>query len=190
MKYLISKSISNQILSKIDRPLVKHKLFQSMLSEQEEFDSENKNKPSDRMKSFLRNLDYETGVKYAGGTEEYLNLAFDGDLEEFSKSKLPLVVFDPKEVTLKIHKLLIDRMNLPSDSLGKFLGKFSTKKNYLFTLRIRHHVSSKGYSHLSGQSGDYGFGLSLFSKKNTAGKREKLELYKKVIDKYNLERFM
>jgi hypothetical protein len=41
-----------------------------------------------------------------------------------------------------------------------------------------------------GQSGDYGFGYSFITKKNTLGKRARRQIFQQVIDKYGLNSYV
>jgi hypothetical protein len=41
-----------------------------------------------------------------------------------------------------------------------------------------------------GQSGDYGFGYSFITKRNTLGKRARTQIYNQIIDKYDLQEYL
>jgi hypothetical protein len=41
-----------------------------------------------------------------------------------------------------------------------------------------------------GTSGDSGFGYSFINKRNTLGKRARQQIFKQIIDKYNLQKYI
>jgi hypothetical protein len=144
---------------------------------------------SSKLKEYLRSLDFNRGVELVGGENEYVQIAYDGDLELLSK-KFPLVVFDKQLPKLQIHRILYERMNLPKSTHGLDLGKFVSKRGYLFTSCISRSVNQRGFASVIGWSGDYGWGISFIPQRNISGKREKLDIMNQVIQKYDLTRYM
>lgn len=76
--------------------------------------------------------------------------------------------------------------------LGNFYWEERAGIKYKFTayLRRMEFASGKIEWRVVGQSGDYGFGYSFISQRNTLGKRARMQIFKQIIDKYNLDGFV
>lgn len=149
-----------------------------------------KNESSQKLKDYFKNFNTEEGIKLLGSLENYIDVVFDGDLPKFSKeSDMALVKLG--EDSLKIHSILVPSLDLPPNSsrIGYQLGKFRTNKS-LFDCYLSERSTVSGYHWVIGVSGDYGWGFSLFSKKNTTGKRERHIVFQQIISKYDLEKYI
>jgi hypothetical protein len=80
--------------------------------------------------------------------------------------------------------LLLDEVSGGERKLGDFTW-LSNGSKYKFTAYL--YPLGNGVWKVVGHSGDYGFGYSWISKRNTLGKRTRLGIYKQIIDKYNLD---
>ena len=60
--------------------------------------------------------------------------------------------------------------------------------NYRFDARLVliKYYSGKKTWRVVGSSGDHGFGYPWISRRNTLGKRARLQIFKQIINKYNL----
>jgi hypothetical protein len=154
-----------------------------------------KEQSSSKLKDFLKGLGHEQGSKYTGSLEDYVKLAYDGDLIEFSKNTgVKLVYLTNDKMGLRIHDLVMDTLNLnglqifskKEKSLGYFNAKFRG-----FNSKINTRAYKVGdYWRIFGISGDYGWGYSLFPKKNNMGVRIRSQVFSQVIDKYDLGKYM
>ena len=101
------------------------------------------------------------------------------------------------EPNLYINDSVVKMLNLPDDNElfyrgEKKLGKFSWTRNgirYSFTAIIYPTTYSNGETkwRVIGHSGDYGFGYSWMPKNRTLGKKARMQIFKQIIDRYNLD---
>jgi hypothetical protein len=136
-------------------------------------------------------------IKLLGGVNNLLKI-FNNDLKEFYKSTgfVPYK-FDSTGENMYIDNLLIESLNLEDswNKKEKKLGDFrwtSSGINYTFTA----HATSPFKSHLgqelrrvAGTCGDHGFGYSFISQRNKIGKRGRAQIFKQIIEKYNLKSY-
>jgi len=102
------------------------------------------------------------------------------------------------EPNLYIDDSIVSSLDLPKTdnlSLEKILGKFkwtSGGTNYEFTARLYplDYASGKKMWRVAGTSGDYGFGYSFITKKNILGRRARMQIFKQIIDRYNLDKLI
>ena len=133
-------------------------------------------------------------VKLVGGIKTLLKVAFNDDLKEFYKSTgfVPYK-FDSTGENMYIDNLLIESLNLDDVYLGKKLGDFrwtSSGMNFKVTTIVYKPFKNQSGQELRrviGRSGDSGFGDSYISKRNTIGKRGRTQIFKQIIEKYNLD---
>jgi len=103
--------------------------------------------------------------------------------------------------SLYLHEALVEKLKLKD---GKFMSRdekelgdfrFGTKDNmmYKFTARLfptQLVLHNQPYYKVVGLSGDSGFGYGFISQKNILGLRHRQQIFKQIIDKYNLEPYM
>lgn len=152
------------------------------------------------LKSMVDDIGLDDTIKYIGGVKNYINVMYDGDLANFAKeNNITLVYISQDGLRLYINDLLVRILNLPSSTfLGnkeKELGKFryGTKNHipYAFNAKlVKTKLGEQDYWKVIGTSGDFGFGYSFITKRNTMGKRHRQQIYKQIIDKYDLEKYM
>jgi hypothetical protein len=51
-------------------------------------------------------------------------------------------------------------------------------------------INEQNYWKVVGIGGSYGFGYGFISKKETLGKRNRQQIFKQIIDKYNLQQYL
>ena len=137
-------------------------------------------------------------IKLFGGVNNLLKI-FNNDLKEFYKvTGYSPYKFDSTGENMYIDNLLLESLNLEDswNKKEKKLGDFrwtSGGMNYKFTA----HASSPFISHqgqelrrVLGTCGDSGFGYSFISKRNTIGKRGRKQIFKQIIEKYNLDSYL
>jgi hypothetical protein len=153
----------------------------------------------DKVKEIIQKQGTATVVKLMGGVHNLLKL-FGGDLKEFYKTTgyVPYK-FDSIGENMYIDEMLIQSLNLEDvyDS-GKNLGNFrwtSSGMDYKVNTVVTKPFKSRNGQELRrvvGISGDSGFG-DLYDrgiKKNTIGKRGRTQIFKQIIEKYNLNNYL
>jgi hypothetical protein len=136
--------------------------------------------------------------KIVGGVKNLIDLAYDGDLKNYFEDNNIEPYRISSQPNLYISDIVVEMLDLEdapfSNGREKELGKFiwvSGGMKFSFTayLRREEYASGKVDWRVVGQSGDYGFGYSFITEKNTLGKRARTQIFKQVIDKYNLDSY-
>jgi hypothetical protein len=149
----------------------------------------------DAIKSMIKQSGIEVTSKLMGGINNLVTILYDGDIMRFSEdTHTPLVYMSVDKMALYIHELLVEKLGI-NDGLEKSLGhfRFGTKDNmiYQFTARLTPtRLQDQIYYKVVGLSGDSGFGYGFINKKNILGLRHRQQIFKQIIDKYNLEPYM
>ena len=137
-------------------------------------------------------------VKLMGGASNLLKL-FGGDLKEYYKQTGYVAYkFDSTGMNMYIDNLLLESLNLEDswNKIEKKLGDFRWKSggmNYKLTSYVSPPFKSQSGQELRrvlGTCGDSGFGYSYITKRNTIGKRGRTQIFKQIIEKYNLESYL
>ena len=171
-----------------------HEIMGGVINEQ----SESK---KDALKSMLKQSGMAVTSKLMGGIDNLIKVLYDGDIMGFSEdTHTPLVYMSTDKMALYIHDALVEKLGLNNNSrplhrdekeLGDF--RFGSKDNmiYKFTARLYPtNLHDQTYYKVVGLSGDSGFGYGFISKKNILGLRNRQQIFKQIIDKYNLEPYM
>ena len=157
-----------------------------------------------KLRDQIKTLGVSEVCKLIGGVETLLKVAFNGDLKEFYKSTgfVPYK-FDSTGENMFIDNLLIESLNLDDVSnqrydSGKKLGDFrwvssgmNFKVNTILSSPFK-SINGQELRRVIGRSGDYGFGDSYagISKRNTIGIRGRKQIFKQIIEKYNLDSYL
>jgi hypothetical protein len=155
----------------------------------------------DALKSMISSLGLAKASKLVGGVSNLIKILYNGDKIEFSKDlKIPLIYNSSDGMAMYIHDVLVEELGLNSSKRGlrtneKELGDFvyGTKDNmpYKFTGYLMPTViNEQNYWKVVGIGGSYGFGYGFISKKETLGKRNRQQIFKQIIDKYNLQQYL
>ena len=141
---------------------------------------------------------YETAIKYLGGVNNFINIMYDGDLIKFSEdTRTPMAYISSIELNLYLHKALVKKLDFEDavwrgeKELGNFT--FGSKNDIQYKFRanlLPTRLHNQTYYKVVGTSGDSGFGYGYITKRNTLGKRYKQQIFKQIIDKYDLEPYM
>ena len=150
----------------------------------------------------------KNAIKAVGSIDRYIKIMYDGDLKSFyKKSKLVPYKFTDNKMTLYIDDLIVqmhgfenDRFvtNDKSKKLGDFRYGYKDHMCYKFEAHICPHFMSGMPNFMNGQkmwrvvgsSGDSGFGYWWITKKNTLGVRHRTQIYKQIIDRFNLNDYL
>jgi hypothetical protein len=102
-------------------------------------------------------------------------------------------------MNLYIHKALVDELGLKDigwagrneKELGKFAYGSKNGLRYAFNATLAPtRLHNQNYYRVVGTSGDSGFGYSFINKKNILGIRYRQQIFKQIIDKYDLSKYM
>ena len=155
-------------------------------------------KQREKIIDLLANKNTTDVIKLFGGTKNILKL-FNNDLKEFYKvTGYSPYKFDSTSENMYIDNLLLESLNLEDswDKKEKELGDFrwtSGGMNYKFTARASSPFISRLGQELRrvvGTSGDHGFGYYFINKRNTIGKRGRKQIFKQIIEKYDLDSYL
>ena len=163
------------------------------------------NEQSDSKKDALKSMLKQSGIaitsKLMGGINNLINVLYDGDIMKFSEdTHTPLAYMGTDKMSLYLHDSLVEELGLNENSRWQHRGekelgdfRFGTKDNmiYKFTARLLPtQLHDQPYYKVVGLSGDSGFGYGFISKKNILSSRNRQQIFKQIIDKYNLEPYM
>jgi hypothetical protein len=150
------------------------------------------------IQDLIKDFGYENAVKYIGGVENLIKILYDGDLIKFSEdTTTPIAYLSTDGMNLYLHEVLVnslgfkDTMWRGEKELGDF--RYGTKNSiqYKFNARLSStRLHNQTYYRVVGSSGDSGFGYGYITKRNTLGKRYRQQIFKQIIDKYDLEPYM
>jgi hypothetical protein len=157
----------------------------------------------DAIKSMIKKSGLETAAKVMGGVDSLIKILYDGDILKFGEeTNTPLAYMSTDRMNLYIHEALVNELGLKDKSWGsrneKELGKFAYgSKNglrYAFNATLAPtrlpRLHNQNYYRVVGTSGDSGFGYSFINKKNILGVRYRQQIFKQIIDKYDLSKYM
>ena len=144
----------------------------------------NESKAKDQLKQSIEDNGLLDTLQYIGGADNLVKILYDGDIMKFyEESGFTPVKITEDGMNMYIDDLIIHSLGLEvkpwlrGKELEVSLGDFkwtSGGANYKFTASARLFVSQNNGQKLwrvIGTSGDYGFGYSFITKKNTIGKR-------------------
>jgi hypothetical protein len=156
-------------------------------------------------KEYLLKFAEENGwpslLNYVGGFDNLVNVLFDGDvMTYYDKTGFTPVKITDDGMNMYIDDLIMSSLNLPIVTRGRyeevFLGDFtwtSSGSDYKFSANGRSFISQVNGQKLwrvVGSSGDYGFGYAFITKRNSIGKRGRMQIFKQIISKYDLQKYL
>lgn len=154
----------------------------------------------DKLKSITNELGIENAFKIVGGIEAYVKVVYNGDLKNFFKEsgiKPYKIVEEPSwgynaMPSMLINEFLVNQLNLYTNDLGKF--RWGPKKNDLpYTAFCDLNLPSKkleyglNYYKVKGYGSGYSFGYE--TNKNPVPKTYRLQIFKQIINKYDLDSY-
>jgi len=180
-------------------------------SEDDDETTNNINESSDKSKEETTNsgkenllklkekIGFDKALKAVGGLENFIRIVYGGDIKKFFKDENIEPYRISPEPNLYISDIIVQSLELKdapfSSGKEKDLGDFSWVSGgirYKFNgyLRRVNFTSGNVEWRVVGQSGDSGFGYSFITKKNTLGKRARMQIFQQIIDKYNLQKYI
>ena len=152
---------------------------------------------AEKAKRIADKLGIEKAFEMFGGPKRYIDIVYDGDVKEFYRHetiKPHYIKSQDNPPNMYFDDALVQHLNLEDfgkdeKKLGKF--KFGKKNDtqYSFDARLLKIKLLNGNAvwKVVGMSGSSGFGYSFITKRETLGKTYRLQIYKQIVDKYNLE---
>lgn len=141
----------------------------------------------------------EVASEFVGGADNLIKILYNGDIMKYYEETGFRPIRISQEPNLYIDDLIVQKLNLPKNRfMGKDmkdLGEFNwnsaggTYKLYANLMPIGLNSGQKVWR-VVGQSGDYGFGYSYITKRNTLGKRARTQIYNQIIDRFNLNQYL
>jgi hypothetical protein len=162
------------------------------------------NKLVNKLRDQVKSLGIKEVSNLVGGLDTLLKVAFNDDLKEFYKTTgyVPYTRDDYDGGRMHIDKVLIDRLNLEDKphwideqkKLGEFI--FGTKNGPKYTfdaVATGKAIDSNGqvFMQVAGMCDELGlgFGYTDLKEKEKLGKRAQSQIYKQIIEKYNLDSY-
>lgn len=149
----------------------------------------------------IKTSGFNVASKMVGGIDNVISILYGGDFDKFVKdNNIQVVKFSNDGLNMYIHPVLADLLGandkkfLGADylDLGKF--RYGTKEGLQYSFNaelmpIKQNGEVVNYR-VVGMSGDSGFGYSGISKRNTLGKRYRQQIFKQIVDKFGLEKYL
>jgi hypothetical protein len=152
----------------------------------------------DALKSLTKSSGIHTAAKMVGGIKNYVDIVYDGNIIDYSKDcDTYLVKISDDGAYMYISDILVELLNFKNrwDNKSKELGDFRYgAKNdvkylldaWLERVKFKDEVKWK----VVGTSGSKGFGVSFISSREVLAKRYRKQIFKQIIDKYNLSQYI
>jgi hypothetical protein len=182
----------------LHRKLTEKKYGKRQIETDFKFVNEDKQSKIENIRQLIKDPNqFETMVKVMG-IENIIKIAYDGDIIKFSEdTTTPLAYMSLDRMNLYLHKALVDELGLKDikyyneKELGKFGYGPKVGHRYLFTATLYPTtLHNQNYYKVVGTSGDSGFGYSFINKKNILGVGYRRQIFKQIIDKYDLSKYM
>jgi len=202
--YVMAKDDTEVTESIIDwelhRQLIEKKHGKRPIETDFKFISEDRESKIEDIKQLIKDPNqFETIIKVMG-IENLIKIVYDGDIIKFSEeTTTPLAYMSSDRMNLYLHAALVEELGLNdltwSKRNEKELGKFryGSKNSYTYAFNAVLYptrLHNQNYYRVIGTSGDSGFGYGFISKKNTLGVRHRQQIFKQIIDKYDLTKYM
>jgi hypothetical protein len=156
----------------------------------------------EKLSEIVNKFGVSSAVKAVGGLERYVKLMHNGDLKLFYRqSKLLPYKMSMDGMSLYIDDLIVQMHGFEdrrfstireSKKLGDFRYGSKDYLSYRFTAEIYPMKMENGQKmwRVVGTSGDSGFGYGFITKRNTLGVRHRTQIYKQIIDRFNLNDYL
>jgi hypothetical protein len=162
---------------------------------------DNNSRLKDKLKSVTNELGFENAFKMVGGIKNYVKIVYDGDLKSFFKQNGidPYLIVDEyywQDKTIPnmyISEFLINELNIDTNDLGS-LGtfKWGPKKNPYVAFCDLNTVREKfnnGFNYYRVKGRGYGKQFGYGNTSQTIGKTYRKQIFKQIIDKYDLDSY-
>ena len=162
-------------------------------------------KQREKILKLLTNRNPKEVFKLLGGVDNFLKLV-NNDLKEFYEitGYVPYTIDELDGGRMHIDKIFIDRLNLEDKphwideqkKLGHFIFGTKNGQKYVFNARVTgkaiNHRNGQEFMSVAGMCVDLGlgFGYGDLKQKEKLGKRAQSQIFKQIIEKYNLDSFL
>ena len=162
-------------------------------------------KQRERILKLLTNRNPQEVFKLLGGVDNFLKLV-NNDFKEFYEitGYVPYTIDNLNGGRMLIDEILIDSLNLEDrlhwsngeKQLGFFIFGTKNGPKYVFSARVTgkaiNNRNGQEFMSVAGMCVDLGlgFGYGDLKQKEMLGKRAKSQIFKQIIEKYNLESFL
>jgi hypothetical protein len=139
-------------------------------------------------------------IRIVGGLENLIDILYDGDLKSFHKQNDidPYLIVDEyywQDRTIPnmyISELIVNELNIDTNDLGTF--KWGSKKDNLpYTvfceLNLPSEKAPNGFNYYRVKGQGYGYRFGYGNTSQTIGKTYRKQIFKQIIDKYNLDSY-
>jgi hypothetical protein len=162
----------------------------------------NESKIKDQLKQSIEDNGMSDTIQYVGGVDNLVKLLYDSDIiKYYEDAGVTPVKISEDGMNMYIDDLIILSFNKPINIRIRnheevLLGDFtwsSGGSNYKFTAWARSFIDQNNGQKLwrvVGTCGDHGFGYSFITKRNTIGKKGRDQIFKQIIDKYDLQQYL
>jgi hypothetical protein len=184
----------------LHRKLMEKKYGKRPIETEFKFVSEDKESKIEDIKQMIKNDGRLESIIKMMGIENLIKVIYDGDIIKFSEdTNTPLAYMSADRMALYLHASLVDELGLRNlnwsnrneKELGKF--KFGSKNGHQYAFNASLYptrLHNQNYYKVVGTSGDSGFGYSFINKKNILGVGYRRQIFKQIIDKYDLSKYM
>lgn len=151
----------------------------------------------DSIKSMIDKVGLESAARVVGGLTNLIKIVYDGDLLKYSEgTHTPIAIMSTDGMNFYLHEELVKQLGImDSTNLNdhNYLGEFTfgSKNGTQYPIHTRLELArlhNQFYYKIVGSYGDYGFNRHFI--KNILGKRYRQQIYKQIIEKYNLKPYM
>ena len=159
---------------------------------------------AEKLKNLLLTKNPKEVFKLFGGVDNFLKL-LNNDFKEFYEitGYIPYEI-SPDGERMFIDEILIDKLNLEDrphwsnseKKLGNFIFGTKNGQKYVFNARVTgkniNYSNGQEFMSVAGMCVDLGlgFGYSDLKEKEKLGKRAQSQIYKQIIEKYNLDSYL
>lgn len=151
------------------------------------------------LSDLLKSSGGEVASKMVGGYENLINILYGGDFKNYAKeNNIDVVRFGSDGMNMYLDPAIVELMGLEDGRHNneKILGRFSYGSpnglRYAFASFLQ-PIKQDGKVityRVVGTSGDSGFGYSFITKRNTLGKRYRQQIFKQIVDKFDLKKYL
>lgn len=164
------------------------------------------NKLVTKLRDQVKSLGIKEVSNLVGGFDTLLKVAFNDDLKEFYKTTghVPYTRDELDGGRMHIDKILIDRLNLEDKphwideqkKLGEFIIGTKNGPKYTFNAvaigKVINTTNGQEFMIVGGMCYELGlgFGYTDLKRKEMLGKRGRNQIFKQIIEKYNLDSYI
>jgi len=153
---------------------------------------------SNKFRELSKKVGLAYAIKVAGGNENFINLAYNGDIKEYFKQEgvEPYSFKVGLNVNMYLDDILVQHLNLKDfnddeKELGEFKFGKKNSQSYKFTAKLLKvkYTNGKISWRVVGMSGSRGLGYSFVNIRDELPKTYRKQIFQQIIDKYDLDSY-